>query len=112
MIFFETAGQARTFLLLLYAGFGAGALYDLLALPRRRLPRFVQPALDALWCLITGCAAALALAAGGEHTFRLYSLLGLVCGAAVYGLGIRTILRGLARFFRRKKGKQRNGAAA
>ena len=45
MIFFETAGQARTFLLLLYAGFGAGLLYDLLALPRRFLPRFCSPAL-------------------------------------------------------------------
>lgn len=103
MIFFETAGQTRTFLLLLYAGFAAGALYDLLALPRRRLPRLVQPALDALWCLLTGGAAALALAAGGEHTFRLYSLSGLICGAAVYGLGIRALLRGLMRFFKKKK---------
>ena len=111
MIFFETAGQARTFLLLLYAGFGAGALYDLLALPRRRLPRLIQPALDALWCLVTGGAAALALAAGGEHSFRLYSLLGLACGAAVYGLGIRALVRGLARLIKRMKGKARNDAA-
>ncbi|MBR5111489.1 MAG: hypothetical protein IK099_15020 [Clostridia bacterium] len=106
MIFFETAGQARTFLLLLYAGFGAGVLYDVLALPRRALPRFCQPGLDALWCLMTGAAAALVLAAGGESAFRLYSLLGLVCGAAVYWLGIRALIRGIVRFFKRNKNLQ------
>ena len=103
MIFFETAGQARTFLLLLYAGFGVGLLYDLLVLPRRRLPRWCSPALDALWCLLTGCAVALALAAGGEQKIRLYAFLGLVCGAALYGLGVRRLLRGVVRLFKRKK---------
>ena len=37
MTFFETAGQARAFLWLLYAGMGAGLCYDLLSPLRRRL---------------------------------------------------------------------------
>lgn len=106
MIFFETAGQARTFLLLTYAGFGAGLLYDLLRLPRRFLPRFCSPALDALWCLLTGAAVALALALGGEHRARLYVLLGLALGAAVYWLGVRAAVRGVAGLFGRRKVNQ------
>ena len=110
MIFFETAGQTRTFLLLLYAGFGAGLLYDLLIWPRRFLPRFCAPILDALWCLLTGGMAALALAAGGEHSARLFALLGLACGAAVYALGIRALVRGALRLFKRKR-KRKNAQA-
>ncbi|MBQ7656711.1 MAG: spore cortex biosynthesis protein YabQ [Clostridia bacterium] len=100
MIFFETAGQARMFLFLLYAGFLAGPLYDLLGIPRRRLPRFFQPALDALWCLLTGGMTALALAMGGERQPRLFALLGLACGAAVYGLGVRRLIRGIGRWMK------------
>ena len=103
MIFFETAGQAKTWLLLLCGGFGAGALYDLLALPRRFLPPFCLPVLDALWCLLTGGAAALALAAGGEQKVRLYAFAGLLCGAAVYALGVRRLIRGIIRLARRRK---------
>ena len=108
MIFFETAGQARTFLLLLYAGFGAGVLYDVLSLPRRFLPRFCAPLLDAVWCLLAGGAVALALAAGGERHVRLYAFLGLACGAAVYVLGIRKVIRGVARWFKRVSGAEKS----
>ena len=110
MIFSETSGQWRTFLLLLYAGFGAGVLYDVLSLPRRILPRFCSPILDALWCLLSGSAVALALAAGGERHVRLYAFLGLVCGGAVYGLGIRNVIRGAARWLRRIFGSRESGA--
>ena len=110
MIFFETSGQVRTFLLLVYAGFTAGLLYDLLTWPRRHLPRFCAPILDALWCLLTGGMAALALAAGGEHSARLFALLGLVCGAAVYVLGVRALIRGAVRLLGRKRnGEDRSG---
>ena len=103
MIFFETAGQGKTFLLLLYAGFGAGLLYDLLMLPRRFLPRFCWAILDALWCFATGAAVAVALALGGEHRVRLYALLGLIGGASVYALGIRSLIRGIVRRLKKKK---------
>lgn len=102
MTFFETAGQARAFLLLAYAGFGAAVLYDLLALARRFLPRFWLPLLDALWCLLTGGAVALALAAGGERQVRLYILLGLAFGAGAYCLGIQRIFRAAMRYLKKK----------
>lgn len=97
MIFFETAGQARGFLLLLCAGFLAGALYDVLGLLRRPLPRWMQPPLDFLWCALTAAACMLALALGGERQVRLYALLGLVCGGGLYCLGLRALLRCVAR---------------
>ena len=42
MTFFETVGQARVFLLLLYAGFLSGALYDGARGLRRVLPKFLR----------------------------------------------------------------------
>lgn len=101
MIFFETAGQARTFLLLLYAGFGAGLFYDALALVCRRFPVWARAGADVLWCLLTACACAFALAVGGERAARLYALLGLCCGGLLYGLGLRRLLQGCARWTRR-----------
>lgn len=103
MTFFETAGQARCFLLLLYAGFASGALYDILRLPRRGLPRWLGAALDVVWCLLTAAACALSLAVGGEGKARLYALLGLCCGAALYSLGIRAAVLGVAHGWKRKK---------
>ncbi len=101
MIFFETALQARAFLLLLYTGFGAGLLYDLLSLPRRRWP-VLTPFLDVLWCLTVTAACALALAVSGEKQARVYALLGLVCGGAIYSLGLRALVLGVFRWLRKK----------
>ena len=105
MIFFETAGQARGFLLLLCAGLLSGALYDLISLLRRPLPRWLRPPLDLLWCALTAAACLLALALSGERRVRLYALLGLMCGGALYCLGLRAALRGMARIVRRKHDK-------
>ena len=105
MIFFETAGQARGFLLLVCAGFLAGALYDLLGLVRRPLPRWAQPIPDVLWCGLTAAACLMALALGGERRVRLYALLGLCCGGGMYCLGVRALLRAV----RRRLGGNRPG---
>ena len=101
MIFFETAGQARTFLLLLYAGFGAGLLYDALALVCRRFPAWARAGADVVWCLLTACACAAALAAGGERAARLYALLGLCCGGLLYALGLRRLLQAFVGWIKR-----------
>ncbi len=111
MIFFETAGQARGFLLLLCAGLISGALYDLIGLIRRRLPRWLQPLPDFFWCLLTAAACLLALALGGERRVRLYALLGLCCGGGIYCLGIRALLQGFLRALR-KKGPDTPGGAS
>jgi len=103
MTFFETGGQARVFLLLLYAGFLSGALYDGARGLRKVLPRFLRFLPDAVWCLITATACALALAAGGEGRARLYAVLGLCCGAGIYCLGLRRAVLCLVRFFHSRK---------
>lgn len=105
MSFFETAGQARGFLLLLYAGFGAAAAYDGFSLLRAFGPRWLRPLWDALWCLLAGACCALALALGGENRVRAYALLGLCCGAIIYCFGIRTVIQAAGR--RLKKGRGR-----
>ena len=97
MIFFETAGQARGFLLLLCAGLLSGAMYDLIGLLRHPLPRWLRPPLDLLWCALTAAACLLALALGGERRVRLYALLGLLCGGGIYCLGVRALLQSIAR---------------
>lgn len=109
MIFFETANQARVFLLLLAAGMGAGLLYDLASPLRRRARPFPAALLDAVWCLLSGMLCALALAAGGESTLRLFALLGLLCGGGIYCLGVRRVLRGMIGLLS-AKGRKRGAA--
>ena len=96
MTFFETAGQSAVFLLLLYAGAAAAILYDLIAFVRRRCPPAPAAALDILWCLMAGALCLSALILRGESRLRLYALLGLCCGAGIYCLGLRRIVRSVA----------------
>lgn len=110
MTFFETAGQSGVFLLLLYAGAAAGVLYDAISPARRRCPRPLAVILDGSWCLLAAALCALALAAGGENQLRLYALLGMVCGAGIYCLGVRRLILGAVRLLRRFT--QRKNAAS
>lgn len=103
MNFYEARGQASVFLLLLYAGFGAAALYDAFRLLSKYLPSYLEAAVDLIWCLLTGTACALALSIGGEERARLYALLGLCCGAGIYCLGVRTLGRSVWLFFKKKR---------
>lgn len=103
MTFFETAGQAAIFLMLLYAGAAAGITYDLLSPLRRRAPRPLAMLLDGVWCALTAALCFFALALGGEGKLRLYALLGLCCGAGIYSLGVRTVVRGIASLFKKRK---------
>lgn len=103
MTFFETAGQAAIFLMLLYAGAAAGITYDLLSPLRRHAPRPLAILLDGVWCALTGALCFFALALGGESTLRLYALLGLCCGAGIYSLGVRTAVRAVAGLFKKRK---------
>lgn len=103
MTFFETAGQARCFLLLGGAGFFTAALYDGLRLAGLCCPRWLRPAGDLLWCLCVCICCGLALGLGGEDRLRFYALLGLCCGAGVYCFGPRAALAALWKWGRRKK---------
>ena len=112
MSFFETAGQARAFLWLLYAGLGAGVCYDLLSPLRRRLPRLPAALADAAWALLTGALCALALFQGGADRLRLYALLGLGMGMGLYRLGIHALGKAaLSRLSGRKSRRKRRISA-
>lgn len=107
MSFFETAGQARAFLWLLYAGLGAGALYDLLW-PMRRLPFLPAALADIIWALASGGLCALALFQGGADRLRLFALLGLGAGLFLYRLGIHALGKAvLGRLAGRKSRRKR-----
>ena len=97
MTFLETAGQARAFLWLLYAGMGAGVCYDLASPLRRRLPALAAAGVDALWALAAGALCALALLQGGADRLRLYALLGLALGGGVYALGVHALGKAVIR---------------
>ena len=103
MIFYETAGQGRLFVLLLCAGFFSGLLYDLLSLLRRRIPRAAWVIPDFLWALLTAGACGAALILGGEGTARLYALLGLLGGGGLYCLGLRAVIRSLRDAFQKRR---------
>ena len=51
------------------------------------------------------CLAALSL--GGENQLRLYALLGMVCGAGIYCLGVRRIGLGILQWLKKAFGKKR-----
>ena len=92
MIFFETAHQARVFLLLLAMGMVAGALYDGFALFRRKKSVLLTALVDLIYFLLVGGLCFYALFLGGEKALRFYALLGIFCGAGIYCLGIRSIV--------------------
>ena len=103
MIFYETAGQGRLFLLLVCAGFASALLYDCLGPLRRRMPRPGWAIPDFLWALLTAAACGAALITGGEGKARLYAPLGLLCGGGLYCLGLRALFRGLQGLFKRRE---------
>ena len=100
-VLFAQAHQGRTFLLMLLCGAAMGGLIQLSGLMYRVKP-LLGMAADML------CAAGLALALGwilmgsGEG-LRLYGLLGLCIGGALYAAGVAGPIRYLTRR-RRKKG--------
>ena len=87
----ETAYQGYTFLALAYAGMAAALLYDLAspALNSRRWP--ARLAAEIALCALAAAMCLAALLYTGCGSLRLYMLLALAAGAAVYRLGVRRI---------------------
>ena len=110
MIFFETAHQARVFLLLLLAGMASGLLYDVFSLVRKRITGVFAALQDILYVFLVGAMCFAALFTGGEKELRLYAILGIFCGAGVYSLGVRRIFRWLfQKCFRPWRTEKRHG---
>lgn len=91
------ADQARAFAAMMLCGAGCGAVYDLLSVLRRNA--FCTAAADLLLGLFLAAAVIGAGLVLGCDPFRLYMLLGVCLGYAVYMLTLGTIVRILARSF-------------
>ena len=90
------------FLLMIYAGALLGALLDGAALLRRGRGGWQLALLDCLACMGAGVVIALALIYTGQNGFRLYGVVGLVLGWLIYDLGVRSLLRSIARLWHRR----------
>lgn len=91
------ADQARVFAAMVICGACIGIVHDLLAVFRR------GPASTGLADIALGVIAAAFVGAAGLalrcNPFRLFSLLGVIAGWAIYALSLGTIVRVLLKFF-------------
>lgn len=94
----ETANQAYTFLLFLYAGVFCSVVFDILT-PIRRMHRILHLLADIIICFLCIFILAFIFHLAHEDTLRLYMLLAYATGAAMYHAGIRTFFTELTKFF-------------
>ena len=109
---FHTVGQAQVFLGMLYAGLLIGAWYDGLGFVRRVLQAgpWLTACLDVVFSLGAGYCLIAFLLLTNFGEMRLFCLLGALCGAILYVLTLRQLLRGfvvrpcraLGRFLKRR----------
>lgn len=92
-VLFAEQGQAACFLQMVLCGFTGAALLSLGGLWAKR--RCLQCLWDVLLVAVMTLAVAVVLLQGGEG-LRLYALLGLLLGAALYEAGIHPLLRRVA----------------
>ena len=97
-VLFARAEQGRFFLLLLPGGLFLGLLVTLGGRLQRR-SRLLGMAVDALCALLAGALAWGAAFLSGDG-LRLYALLGLVLGAALWRSGVQPLLDALVRAVR------------
>lgn len=92
---FYTVGQPQAFLGMMYAGLAAGMLYDASALVRKLLSagRILTAAVDCAFSLTCVLLLATVWLRVNYLDFRLYALLGAACGAVLYALTVRPLLR-------------------
>lgn len=93
-VLFAQAAQGRTFLLLVVCGMAAGLGVQLAGILHRR-NRFLGMAADLLCAFLLAAVLGQILLISGEG-LRLYGLLGLCIGGAVYAAGIGPLFRWLA----------------
>ena len=85
-LFFETVGQSRSFLMSIPFGLLAAVLLDY-----RKRGGVWRNLFDILILLVLGSALFILLVILREQSLRIYHLLGILCGACLYLLGIARI---------------------
>lgn len=104
-VLFARAGQSAAFLRMCVCGLLLGAALQLSGWLHRRRP-WLGNVWDAVWsALLTLAVMAVMLLSGGG--VRLYGLLGLILGAAVYGAGFRRLFSALGSAWGKIYGKRR-----
>ena len=100
---FATIGQAQLFVWMMAAGAVVGAWYALTALLRRILQAgfWLTLACDLLFGAGSAAILIAALVAGNYGRARPFEILGALCGALLFGLGLAPPLRALSRRLRR-----------
>jgi hypothetical protein len=92
---FYTVGQPQAFLGMVYAGLAAGLLFDAAALVRKLLAagRVLTLAVDCAFSLVAVLMLAAVWLRVNYLDFRMYALMGAACGAVLYALTVRPLLR-------------------
>lgn len=92
---FYTMGQPQAFLGMVYAGLAAGLLFDAAALVRKLLAagRVLTLAVDCAFSLVAVLMLAAVWLRVNYLDFRMYALMGAACGAVLYALTVRPLLR-------------------
>ncbi len=103
-LFFETAGQAQRFLIMVPLGFALALCLDADAWTGR-----LRAAADCLFLLLCGWLMLCTICVLRENSLRIYHMLGLLTGAILYLLGVGRIVRTIRRrIFLRRQEKERH----
>mgnify|MGYP000988670718 CR=1 FL=1 len=92
---FYTVGQPQAFLGMMYAGLAVGLLFDMAALVRKLLwaGKVLTLVVDCTFSLLCVVLLAAVWLRVNYLDFRLYALMGAACGAVLYALTVRPLMR-------------------
>ena len=92
---FYTVGQPQAFLGMMYAGLAVGLLFDMAALVRKLLwaGKVLTLVVDCAFSLLCVVLLAAVWLRVNYLDFRLYALMGAACGAVLYALTVRPLMR-------------------
>ena len=102
-----TATQPYIFLITIYGGMVAGAVYDVFRGIRRaiRRGRWLAAVLDTLFILVLGVVVAFVLYTANMGELRLYSFVGFALGFVLYIVGLSPFISYLAARLKGNKAK-------
>ncbi len=102
-----TATQPYIFLITIYGGMVAGAVYDVFRGIRRamRRGRWMAALLDTIFILVLGAVVAFVLYTANMGELRLYSFAGFALGFVLYIVGISPLISYLALRLKERKVK-------
>ena len=102
-----TSTQPYIFLITIYGGMVAGAVYDVFRGIRHALHRgrWLAALLDTLFILLLGVVVVFVLYTANMGQLRLYSFVGFVLGFALYIVGISPLISFLAARLKGRKSK-------